>query len=237
MNVKYNIFFVCFFYANFLFADTVSDCYKKDTEDKDHGRAYFTDCLANNIKYLELKNAELNTKIEEIKREIINLKENINSFNLKFKNKYYSTKKIECEYPKQDKNYENCIFSKGVYINWSIHDPENGYFENAEGIPNWISAGLSEDNHYHINILLNKIRSKELINLESAYLRDAYLQHANLKGCKFKNSNLSGAKLDFSEIDDPSDNQENWEGANLENVTWINGRKCGLGSKGHCIIR
>lgn len=66
-------------------------------------------------------------------------------------------------------------------------------------------------------------------NLEGASLEKAILEDASLEKTNLRNAKLQGASLDHATID-----EADFTGADLQDVTWIDGRVCKKGSIGIC---
>lgn len=66
-------------------------------------------------------------------------------------------------------------------------------------------------------------------NLTGVTLTDATLEDASLEKANFSKANLKGASLDHATIDDAV-----FTGADLQDMTWTDGKVCGRGSIGVC---
>lgn len=66
-------------------------------------------------------------------------------------------------------------------------------------------------------------------NLESVNLEDAVLDDASLEGANLRNARLHGASMDHAGIEGAV-----LLGADLQDVTWIDGKVCKKGSIGIC---
>ena len=72
------------------------------------------------------------------------------------------------------------------------------------------------------------------INLKSAEMSQAKLVNADLSNSDLTRANFSGASMYGVNLDGSNLFKTNFEGANLNNATWIDGKKCVLGSIGKC---
>lgn len=66
-------------------------------------------------------------------------------------------------------------------------------------------------------------------NLEGVTLEDAILDDASLEKANLRNAKLHGASMDHAIVD-----EADFKGADLQDVTWIDGRVCKKGSIGVC---
>ena len=66
-------------------------------------------------------------------------------------------------------------------------------------------------------------------NLEGVSLEDAILDDASCEKSNLRNARLHGASMDHATID-----EADFTGADLQDVTWIDGRVCKKGSIGVC---
>jgi len=66
-------------------------------------------------------------------------------------------------------------------------------------------------------------------NLEGVNLEDATLDDASLEKSNLRNARLHGTSMDHATID-----EVDFKGADLQDVTWIDGRVCKKGSIGSC---
>jgi len=66
-------------------------------------------------------------------------------------------------------------------------------------------------------------------NLEGVTLEDAILDDASCEKSNLRNARLHGASMDHATID-----EADFTGADLQDVTWIDGRVCKKGSIGVC---
>ncbi len=66
-------------------------------------------------------------------------------------------------------------------------------------------------------------------NLEGAILTDATLEDASLEKANLKNADLHGASLDHAAVDGTD-----FKGADMQDMTWIDGKVCKKGSIGIC---
>jgi uncharacterized protein YjbI with pentapeptide repeats len=107
------------------------------------------------------------------------------------------------------------VFDKGIMMNSTL---ANGNFAESS----FVRANLYESN------LEGGIFEKA--NFSSANLTKVNLKGSSLIEANFTNSNLFEADLTGANI-----LNANFEGSNLNNVTWIDGKKCNLGSIGKCI--
>jgi len=66
-------------------------------------------------------------------------------------------------------------------------------------------------------------------NLEGVLLEEATLDDASCEKANFRNAKLHATSMDHATIDDAD-----FKGADLQDVTWIDGRVCKKGSIGVC---
>ncbi len=93
------------------------------------------------------------------------------------------------------------------------------------------NGNFPESSFYRANLYETNLEGGnfEKINFESANLTRANFKGSSLVEALFKNSNLFESDFTGANILNAS-----FEGANLNNATWINGKKCALGSIGEC---
>ena len=106
------------------------------------------------------------------------------------------------------------VYDKSIMMNTTL---ANGNFPEAS----FYRANLYEANLEGGNF--------EKTNFESANLTRANFKGASLVETIFKNSNLYESDFTGANI-----LNANFEGANLNNATWVDGKKCSLGSIGEC---
>ena len=109
------------------------------------------------------------------------------------------------------------IFDKSIMMNSTL---ANGNFPEAS----FFRANLYETNFEGGNF--------EKTNFTSANLTRANFKASSLIEANFNNSNLFEADFTGANI-----LNANFDGANLNNATWIDGKKCGLGSIGQCKVK
>ena len=109
------------------------------------------------------------------------------------------------------------IFDKSIMMNSTL---ANGNFPEAS----FFRANLYETNFEGGNF--------EKTNFTSANLTRANFKASSLIEANFNNSNLFEADFTGANI-----LNANFDGANLNNATWIDGKKCSLGSIGQCKVK
>ena len=108
-------------------------------------------------------------------------------------------------------------FDKSIMMNSSL---ANGNFPESS----FYRANLYEANLEGGNF--------EATNFESANLTRVNFKASSLVGAIFKNSNMFESDLTGANILNAT-----FEGTNLNNATWVDGKKCQLGSIGECKIK
>ena len=137
-------------------------------------------------------------------------------------------------------DYSNCQFSEGQDLSRAYIPNSNLSFISFirvildKGIMmNSILANgnFSESSFVRANLYESNLEGGifEKANFSSANLTRVNFKGSSLIEVNFNNSNLFEADLTGSNI-----MNANFEGANLNNATWIDGKKCNLGSIGKC---
>jgi len=71
-------------------------------------------------------------------------------------------------------------------------------------------------------------------DLTSTYIPNANLTRVNFKGSSLVEANFTNSNLFESDFTGANILNAVFEGANLNNATWVDGKKCNLGSIGEC---
>ena len=74
-------------------------------------------------------------------------------------------------------------------------------------------------------------------NLYEANFTSANLTRANFKASSLIEANFNNSNLFEADFTGANILNANFDGANLNNATWIDGKKCGLGSIGQCKVK
>ena len=138
------------------------------------------------------------------------------------------------------RDYTNCRFSdgqdlQGSYLPYSILSFAGFIqvnFDKSIMMNSILAFGtFSESSFIRANLYESNLQGAnfEKTNFTSANLTRANFQGASLIEANFKDSNLFEANFTAANI-----TNANFEGSNLNNVIWIDGKKCALGSIGEC---
>ena len=75
-------------------------------------------------------------------------------------------------------------------------------------------------------------------NLEGSDLEGAAIKNSSLRGANLRSTDLNKANLSFSDLSGADLNEASGKvtitGVKLDGATWVNGRKCAVGSSGYC---
>ena len=143
--------------------------------------------------------------------------------------------------PADGVDYSNCQFSEQqdlsrAYIpnsNLSFISLIKVNFDKSIMMNSILSNGnFAESSFFRANLYEANLEGGnfEKTNFTSANLTRVNFKGASLIEANFKDGNLFEADLTGSNILNAS-----FDGANLNNTTWIDGKKCSLGSIGKCI--
>ena len=152
----------------------------------------------------------------------------------------YSAKAGCDDAPVDGVDYSNCQFSEEqdlsrAYIpnsNLSFISLIKVNFDKSIMMNSVLSNGnFAESSFFRANLYEANLEGGnfEKTNFTSANLTRVNFKAASLIEANFKDSNLFEADFTGSNITNAS-----FEGANLNNTTWVDGKKCSLGSSGIC---
>ena len=153
----------------------------------------------------------------------------------------FSNAHAGCDDPLGDGvDYTNCRFSDGQDLKGSYLPNSNlsfaGFiqvnFDKSIMMNSILAFGtFSESSFIRANLYESNFQGAnfEKTNFTSANLTRANFQGASLIEANFKDSNLFESNFTAANI-----SNANFEGSNLNNATWVDGKKCGLGSIGEC---
>lgn len=117
----------------------------------------------------------------------------------------------------------------GISVDWKTDSKPNGPCAGGEypgRKANCQGADLAMADLRRINL--------QEIDLRGANLHGAGLQGADLQGADLQKANLQKSDLLEANLQRANLEGANLQGANLERATWIDGRKCQVGSVGEC---
>tara|TARA_B100000795_G_C22758934_1_gene422732 strand:- start:217 stop:795 length:579 start_codon:yes stop_codon:yes gene_type:complete len=95
-----------------------------------------------------------------------------------------------------------------------------------------INSNFSESSFFKTNLYESNLEGG---NFEKANFSSANLTRVNFKGTSLIEANFSNSNLFEADFTGANILNSNFEGANLNNATWVDGKKCNLGSIGECI--
>ena len=143
--------------------------------------------------------------------------------------------------PKDGVDYSNCQFSEGqdlsrAYIpnsNLSFISFIKVIFDKAVMMNSTLVNGnFAESSFFRANLYESSLEGGIF---EKANFSSANLTRVNFKGASLIEANFNNANLFEADFTGANILNSNFEGANLNNVIWIDGKKCRLGSVGKCI--
>jgi uncharacterized protein YjbI with pentapeptide repeats len=138
-------------------------------------------------------------------------------------------------------DYSNCQFSEG-------QDLSRAYIPNSnlssisfikvtfdKGI--MMNSTLANGNFVESSFIRTNLYEANLEGgiFEKANFTSANLTRVNFKGSSLIETNFSNSNLFEADLTGANTFNAIFEGANLNNATWIDGKKCSLGSIGKCI--
>ena len=139
--------------------------------------------------------------------------------------------------PAPDKEVANCEASAGPGVNWS-HCRMAGLQKLNQNFTAAImeSTDLSGANLYASNLQRARL---SYADLGGAHLRLVDFSQASLKGASLRNADLTQAiftqaDLSYADFTGATIDQTDFSQAKLDHAIWIDGRKCQVGSIGHC---
>ena len=153
----------------------------------------------------------------------------------------FNSAKAGCDdAPVDGVDYSNCQFSEGqdlsrAYIpnsNLSFISLIQVNFDKSIMMNSNLSNGnFAESSFFRANLYEANLEGGnfEKTNFTSANLTRVNFKATSLIEANFKDSNLFESDFTGSNITNTS-----FEGANLNNATWVDGKKCSLGSIGKC---
>ena len=141
--------------------------------------------------------------------------------------------------PRSKINQIDCDASPQAGVNWNNCHKEGAVLIDA----NLIGATMT-----NMNLGNADLRNSELVKADLSYsdlsltdlsgadLRAAILVGVNLRQSNLANTNLEHADLSYADLSGVNIRGARMEGVKLDNAIWIDGRKCGIGSRGQCLI-
>ena len=157
---------------------------------------------------------------------------------------FTSNLKAGCDDPLGDGvDYTNCRFSdgqdlKGSYIpnsNLSFTSFIKVNFDKSIMMNSVLAYGMfSESTFFRANLYESNLQGA---NFEKVDFTSSNLTRVNFTGSTLIEANFNNANLFESDLRGANILNANFDGANLNNATWVDGKKCSLGSIGKCITK
>ena len=143
--------------------------------------------------------------------------------------------------PEDGVDYSNCMFADEQNLSSTYIPNSNLSFTGFIKVnfdksilmnSDLMNGNFAEASFYRANLYEANLEGGNFEGtvFDSANLTRVNFKAATLINASFKNSNMFESDLTAANI-----LNANFEGANLNNVTWVDGKKCLLGSIGKCI--
>jgi len=143
--------------------------------------------------------------------------------------------------PADGVDYSNCQFSEGQDLSRAYIPNSNLSFISFikvtfdKGV--MMNSTLANGNFVESSFIRTNLYESNLEGgiFEKANFSSANLTRVNFKGASLIETNFNNSNLFEADLTGANILNANFEGANLNNVIWIDGKKCNFGSIGKCI--
>lgn len=141
------------------------------------------------------------------------------------------------QYSPKDKTKVDCTAEAKQGVDWSSCNLSGSQLLKV----NLVAANLTGTNLQAANLLASdlslatlKYAELQLANLKYVNFTKANLKAANLTGADLSNASFVQADLSYANLRDANITNTHFEKARMDNVIWVDGRTCRVGSVGAC---
>lgn len=141
------------------------------------------------------------------------------------------------QYSPKDKNTIDCSAEAKQGVDWSNCNLSGAQLLRVElTAANLSGTRLQSVNLFAANLSLANLKYAELqlANLKYVNFHKASLKGANMIGADLSNAVFTQADLSYANLRDANVTDANFENARMDNMIWIDGRTCRIGSIGSC---